>query len=141
MPKPKTLDIAWNPAPGYVLCRVVKREELQKNTGNLELPDNVGKVSDSVGVGEVLKAGGYDHEALKLSVEVAKLIGKDTLAKINETVKASGQRHPFGNNIHDQIKPGDLIAWMPFTDQLIEIDLVKYSLVGYDKIRAVRKAK
>lgn len=117
--------IDWEPAPGYVLCKPMKREEMaalynRAGGSNLSLPDRVGKVSDSVGTGRIVKAG-------PVSLEYAKLI-----KELDITMATMHSMQP---------KPGDYIAWMPYTDQLIEIDGQKYSLVGYDKIRAVRKGE
>lgn len=123
MPEPKKPDIDWQPAPGFILCRPVEREELQ-NTSGLALPDSVGKVSDSVGVGEVIKT--------------SLLLPKDIIEWL-DMLKGLGE--PEKPHHYTDIKPGDLIAWMPFTDSIIEINLKKYSLVGYDKVRAVRKAR
>lgn len=121
MPDSKKIDIAWEPAPGYVLCRPVKREELQKSSG-LELPDSAGKVSDAVGVGEVIECGDPTY---------ADLIEADKAAELTINVKS----------IWSRISPGDLIAFMPYTDKLLEIDLKKYSVVAYKQIMAVRKKK
>ena len=111
--KPKFED--WKPAPGFVLCLPKKREDLQTSKSGLSMPDSVGKVSDSVGVGEVVLTGpAIDNDGKKL-----------------------WQFDDAGF----ELNPGDLVAWMPYTDTIIEIDTKKYSLVPYDKIRAVRRAK
>lgn len=112
----------WIPIPGFVLCRAIKREELQKSDSKLTLPDRVGKVSDSVGVGEVI--------ATSLMLPNAVVEWLDMLNKLGEPEKP---------HFYTDIKPGDLIAWMPFVDMVIEIKLKKYSLVPYDKVRAIRK--
>ncbi len=124
--RPKQPNIDWEPAPGVLLCKPLKREELaalynRKNEKPLFMPDKVGKVSDSVGVGQVLRLGPGKPENIDAT-------GKSK-AEIDQELKA-GQ---LG------LKPGDYVAWMPFTDQLIEIDGQKYSLVGYNQIRAIRK--
>ena len=126
--------IDWDPAPGYLLCKPLKREELaalydRAGGSNLSLPDKVGKVSDSVGAGIVIKLGPVASTAdgWQFPVDV-KISNTDPNQQFTDAM-------PIG------LQPGDYIAWMPFTDQLIEIDGVKYSLVGYDKIRAVRKGE
>jgi hypothetical protein len=129
--------IDWEPAPGYLLCKALKREELaalynRGTAGKLGLPDKVGKVSDSVGVGQVVKPGGLDAKALlmgrKLDIDAN---GQQIGTQAAENVESAAMIY--------LVRPGDYIAWMPFTDMIIEIDGQKYSLVGYDKIRAVRK--
>ena len=114
--KPKFKD--WKPAPGFVLCLPKKREDLQTSKSGLSMPDSVGKVSDSVGVGEVVKCG---------KIRTTFYNNQD---KANNITEWSGEK----------LEPGDLIAWMPYTDTIIQIDTKKYSLVPYDKIRAVRRA-
>jgi co-chaperonin GroES (HSP10) len=132
--------IDWEPAPGFLLCKALKREELaalygRGGAGKLGLPDKVGKVSDSVGVGQVIKLGGYSMEVLLKAAQVADL-SKDAISK---KLGQKAYDRVMSQHVEDQVKPGDYIAWMPYTDQIIEIDGAKYSLVGYDKIRAVRK--
>jgi hypothetical protein len=117
--------IDWEPAPGYLLCKALKREELaalynRGTAGKLGLPDKVGKVSDSVGAGRVIKCG------------LVRTIDGQPEWHLTQVTEGSNFGKPLG-------LVGDYIAWMPFTDQIIEIDGQKYSLVGYDKIRAVRK--
>jgi hypothetical protein len=119
--------IDWEPAPGFLLCKALKREELaalynRGTAGKLGLPDRVGKVSDSVGAGQVIATGDI------LPADVIEWL--DMLKKLGE---------PERPHYYTKTKPGDYVAWMPFTDQIIEIDGAKYSLVGYDKIRAGRK--
>lgn len=131
--KPKDEPVIdWNPAPGYVLCKSLRREEVAaiynkpSNKPGLSLPDNVGKVSDSVGIGRVIKAAPPTvDDALKIEKYHA------AATKAEKDKALSMFKHG--------IEVGDYVAFMPFTDALIEIDGVKYSLVGYDKIRAVRK--
>ncbi len=130
--KPQEPIVDWEPAPGVLLCKPLKREELaalynRKNEKSLFMPDKVGKVSDSVGVGQIIEMGGMSVADMKLQHEY------------DELLKSGGSKvtilpHPFW-----KLKVGDYIAWMPFTDQLIEIDGTKYSLVGYNQIRASRK--
>lgn len=115
-------DIDWEPQIGVLLCRTVKREEMQGEDNGFALPDQVGKKSDSVGVGEVIKTSNMHPDHVNAWM--------DMLKKIGEPEKP----HPFTD-----IKPGDFVAWMPYTDQLIEIGMETYSLVGYANIRAVRK--
>lgn len=123
--KPAASDLdGWTPAPGFVLCRPVKREELQGgNKTGLMMPDKVGKVSDNVGVGEVVLCGppalDIDASHIETQAERAKFFDKHT--------------HGVGL--------GDLVAFMPYTDAIIEINIKKYTLVPYDKIRAIRRAK
>lgn len=119
------INIDWEPAPGVILCRPIKREEMQ-DTGGLKLPDSVGKQSDNVGVGEVIKCGPKGPNEIRLLADVAK-------------ISAAGIKIEHADLT--TCEPGDLVAWMPYTDQLIEIDMVKYSLVGYANVRAVRKKK
>ena len=130
-PEQTTPIIDWDPASGFLLCKPLKREELarlyNRDAGSLQLPDRMGKVSDSVGAGQVVKLGGRSVEDKKLEHEYHTML------------KAGSAKVTIMPGMLDQIKVGDYVAWMPYTDQLIEIDGVKYSLVGYDKIRAVRK--
>lgn len=118
--------IDWDPTPGFLLCKALKREELnalynRSGAGALSLPDRVGKVSDSVGAGQVIKLGPPELRII------------DGTNKSKAEIDAELQRTTLG------LEPGDYVAWMPFTDLIIEIDGAKYSLIGYDKIRAVRK--
>lgn len=106
----------WEPVPGFVLCKQKKREDLQTSKSGIALPDSAGKVADSVGVGEVILVG------------------------TPKTGYYKGEKYAEPDWLGGPLKPGDLVAWMPFTDSLIEINLKKYSLVPYDKIRAVKKA-
>jgi co-chaperonin GroES (HSP10) len=130
--KPTTPIIDWKPAPGFLLCKALKREEVaalygRGTAGKLGLPDKVGKVSDSVGVGQIIEMGGMAIADMKLQYEYNELLKKGN-------PKTVILPHPFW-----KLKVGDYIAWMPYTDQIIEIDGQKYSLVGYEKIRAARE--
>jgi co-chaperonin GroES (HSP10) len=104
----------WQPVLGYVLCKPLKREELnrQSDKDDLELADGTGKVSDSVGVGRVIQLGPD-------SIVDNKLMGAAT----------------FG------VRVGDLIAHMPYVDKLIEVDGEKFSLVAYKQIMGIMKAE
>lgn len=114
------LNLSWEPAAGYVIARPLKREEM--NTGTtLVMADSTGKMSDSVGVGEVILCGTPDQEEVKLLLEL-----EERGIKTDETK-------------YYKLKPGDLIAWMPYTDKLLEQDLVKYSVVAYKQIMAIKK--
>lgn len=140
--KPKDPIIDWDPTPGYVLCKEVKREELAElynqqvvGKSQLSLPDNMGRVSDGVAIGQVIKLGGYSMEVLLQAAKVAHL-SKDA---INKHLGQQAYDRVMGQNIEDKVKIGDYVAYMPFTDVIIEIDGQKYRLVEYSKIRSVRK--
>lgn len=118
MAEEKQPIIDWEPAPGFVLIKPVTREEMaalynRNGASSLSLPDKVGKVSDSVGVGKVVLRGKLAYDA---NVPMAETAGA-------------------------MVEDGDYIAFMPYTDLRIEIDGVKYALVEYNKIRAVRKGQ
>lgn len=141
--KPKEPNIDWDPAPGYLLCKQLKREEVaalynRSGGSNLSLPDKVGKVSDSVGVGLVVKAGAPDIDSILKSLDLAE---KTKLPKTAEAMNAVAAKYNVPKTFLPKATVGDYVAWMPFTDQIIEIDGAKFSLVGYDKIRAVRKGE
>lgn len=124
--KPK-INIDWEPAPGYVLCRPVDREELQTmGKSSLVMTDDVGKVSDHVGVGEVLKVGGPGATELKF-IKLSRELKAAGPSALDPVVKLGNLQH------------GDLVAFMPYTDKLLEVDMSKYSLVRYDQIMAVLK--
>ncbi len=126
MPEETKPIIDWEPAPGSVLVKPVKREELaalyNRGGSNLSLPDKVGKVSDSVGVGRVIKLG-----APARVLDASEAISQQEAQQLYHASQLG-------------LQVGDYIAYMPYTDLLIEIDGVKYALVEYKNIRAVRKA-
>lgn len=98
----KPLVVDFKPAPGYILGRPVSREELSQSTTALALPDQVGKLKDSVGIAEVLLLG-------KL---------KDDDPAIT-------------------LKPGDLVAYIPFTDAVIEQGYHKRNVIPYRNVMAI----
>lgn len=122
--------IDFEPMPGYILIKSLKREEVAElyNRGgksNLSLPDSVGKVSDSVGVGYVKAVGDFGLEIKKKLLDTY----GDDYEKSEEYKRLMA------------IEPSTYIAHMPYTDLIIEIDGQKYSLLPYDKVWAVRKAQ
>lgn len=123
-PLPPNID--WKPQPGYMLVTKLTREQVAElyNRGhnNLSLPDNVGKVSDSLGVGCV--------EMTSAMLPATEIEWVDMLRKIDEKERP---------HYYTAIKPGDYVAFMPYTDALMEIDGKKYSVLPYDKVWAVRK--
>lgn len=84
----------------------------KKSSSSLSLPDDVGKEKDSVGVAEVVKCG---------------------LNRIDEHNQAEWLGEP--------IEPGDLVAYMPFTDVIIPDGFKKLNLVKYSSILAVAKGE
>lgn len=126
-----TLD--WNPTPGHLLCKPLKREEVaelykkQSARVSLSMPDNMGRVTDSVAVGQVIKMG---PPAIEKALHIDEVYGE---TKTPDAKQNALTMFEFG------IQPGDYVAYMPFTDVIIEIDGAKYHLVEYEKIRAVRK--
>ncbi len=112
----QTLD--FEPATGYVIARPITREDLNKSSGSsLQMPDSIGKVSDSVGVAEVIKCGPveqtFDAEGM-------------TMAEVAERLKSP-------------VEVGDLIAFMPYTDKILEVGMTKYSVVAYKQIMAYKR--
>ena len=109
-------QIDWEPAPGYVLIRPLDREDMDRRLpkkSTLEMPDDMQKVSDHTGIGEVIKCGDIRMDNDEKRV--------DWLGPV--------------------LRAGDLVAFMPYTDKMLEIDMRKYSLVGYRQIMSVlRKA-
>lgn len=125
--------IDWDPAPGCLLVKVLKREELaalysKAGGNNLSLPDRAGKVSDSVGVGCVIKAGSVSMAQVK-----DEIFAPADLVTL-EMIDAARAAASF------DVEVGDYVAFMPYSDLIIEIDGTKYSILQYTSIRAVRKA-
>lgn len=111
---PTILD-EFEPAPGFLIGRPVKREELQSQ-GGLSLPSSVGKVSDSVALAEVLKVGA-----------VRKVDGE--------------YEYPTSGMLdHPDLEVGDIVGYMPYTDKLLEIDLENYAVVAYKQIMLIKRA-
>lgn len=133
--------IDWTPAPGYVLCTIMDRKEVaelydRKIVGKtqLSMPDKMGRASDSVGVGQIIEKGQPDRAELLDLIKLIDYSAKELKDSSDMMTALSGAKASWL-----QYNVGDYIAFLPYTDQIIEIDGVKYSLVGYDKIRAVRK--
>lgn len=131
----KKLIIDFNPTPGHLLIKPLKREEVaalynRGKSSNLSLPDNVGKVSDSVGIGRVIKLGWVD---IDLTVKLSKINVAESI------VSVADRKEAVKNYTLADLAVGDYVAHMPYTDLIIEIDGVKYSLLPYDKVWAVRK--
>jgi co-chaperonin GroES (HSP10) len=133
--------VDWDPTPGFILVKVLKREEVatlydRAGGSNLSLPDSAGKVSDSVGVGRVVKNGTPSREELLQHIEIVKFS-----AEHKESKGLADLVEPMRTSTADWLKykPGDYVAFMPYTDLIIEIDGTKYSLLPYSAIRGVRK--
>lgn len=84
----------------------------KKSSGSLSLPDDVGKEKDSVGVAQVVACG------------------------VNRSDE-HGQLEWQG----DEIKEGNYIAYMPFTDVIIPHGFKKLNLVKYANILAIAKGE
>lgn len=118
----------FHPAPGYLLCKPLTREDLSSLSTSLALPDNVGKESDAVGVAEVLENGGLELGTV-LALRRLSKFSKDLGIDIGN---ARDLKHP-----HLKLKAGDLVAYMPFTDMIIMDGYEKRALISWDKIVAV----
>lgn len=103
----------FKPAPGYILAKPLTREELAKSSSLLALPDDVGKEKDSVGIAEVLECGHL----------VAEHIGLDSEGGVPAELL--------------DLKPGDLVAYMPFTDAIIMDGFEKHNIIAYKNIMAI----
>lgn len=128
--KPK---IDWEPAPGYVLIKPLDREELNRSlpgSSTLKMPDDMEKVSDHTGVGEVVKTGCVGPAEVAFMRDVFEMMGS-----VPKGSKVVGDVE----DLKFDINPGDLIAFMPYTDKLLEIGIEQYSLVGYRQIMGVLK--
>lgn len=123
--------VDWEPTPGHLLIKPLKREEVaselygKDSKNSLSLPDNMGKISDSVGVGRVIKMAYPSAETVKVANEAMPADLELALPMLHKWV-------------HKGLEVGDYVAFMPYTDLLIEIDGAKYSLIEYSRIRGVR---
>lgn len=122
--KQEAVKPEFHPAPGYVLAKPMTREELAKSSTSLVMPDNAGKEKDAVGVATVIETGPMD---LELAMKLGKL---PLLSKADKAML-------FG--VLQGIEPGDLIAYMPFSDMIIMDGFEKRNLVSYKAICAVAK--
>jgi hypothetical protein len=104
----------FHPAPGYILGKPLTREELAKSSTSLSLPDNVGKEKDSVGIAEVLECGNPGTDIAHDGVGYSRWEGED-------------------------LSPGDLVAYIPFTDAIIMDGYEKRNLIAYKNIMAVSR--
>lgn len=137
--------VDWDPTPGFVLIKTLKREEVaeqlygKKTAGpTLSLPDKMGKISDSVGVGRVIKVGMPDRDELLEHIEIIKF--EASIKEKGDSVGSDLVEPLRANNaswLH--YKVGDYVSFMPYTDLIIEIDGAKYSILPYSAIRGVRK--
>ena len=106
-------DNKFHPVPGYVLARPLEKEELQQSS--LSMPGSAKDKTDSVGIAEVIECGTNRTEITVTGHEVAEWRG-------------------------EPLAVGDHIAYMPFTDVLIDTEnFKKHVLVAYTSIRAVKK--
>lgn len=115
--------LTYQPAPGYILGKPLSREELAAKSTSLALPSNTGREKDSVGIAEVLALGGAGHAELETIALMVKL--------------ASEPLAPASGTAYGNIKVGDLVAYMPFTDAVILDGYDKLGLIAYRNVMAV----
>lgn len=123
MKKSEQTKPKFHPAPGYILAKPLTREELAKSSTSLDLPDNAGKEKDSVGVARVLELGGAGPEELRTIALMVKL--------------ATAKSYPKAGTAYGNLKVGDLVAYMPFTDAIILDGYEKLNLIAYRNVMAV----
>lgn len=115
----------FQPAPGFILAKPMSVEELksQDSTSLLSLPDSASKEKDSVGIARVVAMGGTPLEVAVAIADISSKVGVDQESS-NMWSLAS-------------LKPGDLIAYIPYTDAIIMVGIEKHNLVPYRNVMAV----
>lgn len=130
---PQATGPIFKPAPGYIIGKPLKREELAQRQGGLALPDSVGKEKDSVGVAEVLLVGEPDLAtvaAVSGVLERVAAAGDELLDGIVKQLKVSSP----------EVRVGDLVAYIPFTDAIIMEGFEKRNVIAYKNVVAVARA-
>lgn len=110
----------FHPAPGYILAKPLTRDEVSNMTTSLSLPELAGKEKDAVGVARVIELGPMD---------------------LDTQIKAQKNKSPglTALDMYDLVAPGDLVAYMPFTDMIILHGYEKRNLVAYKNVVAIAK--
>ena len=78
----------------------------------------------------------------EISKSTNKLLMPDAVGKLKDSVGIA-EVLELGDKLKDdsvtiELKPGDLIAYIPFTDAIIEEGSVKHNLVPYKNVMAIR---